>query len=27
MKLETYNYFPDITPRVTFQGAMSTWVV
>ena len=26
MKLEIYNYFPDITPQAKFQGPMSTWV-
>jgi len=27
MKLEIYNYFPETTPHVKFQGATSTWVV
>jgi len=27
MKLEIYNYFPDMTPHAKFQGPTSTWVV
>jgi len=27
MKLEIYNYFPDTTPHVKFQGPLSTLVV
>jgi len=27
MKLEMYNYFPDMTPHAKFHGATSTWVV
>jgi len=27
VKLEIYNYFPDMTPDAKFQGLMSTWVV
>jgi len=27
IKLEIYNYFPDMTPHAKFQGPMSPWVV
>ena len=27
MKLEIYNYFPDMTPRAKFQEATWAWVV